>query len=232
MPRAQVLSSVYAQKPGSTTDPKSSLTNLNDSKFMTRYIIEQEVRHTLEIKKSQFITWLRAVDDREQAMAFLDEAKQAYPDARHHCWAYVMGHSANSQTAAMSDDGEPSGTAGKPMLNVLQHKPVNNVMVIVIRYFGGIKLGAGGLVRAYSQAVEQAFGKAELQPIVEKSALRVFTDFANEQWLRHQVKLVSGNIENIQYGQDVEIQVLIPKEECGSFYAALNARGVTFNIKE
>ena len=135
---------------------------------MSRYQLTAPVRHTLEIKKSQFITWLLPLESKQQGKEYLQQARDEYPDARHHCWAYVMGDSPNSLTAAMSDDGEPSGTAGKPMLNVLQHKPVNNVMAIVIRYFGGIKLGAGGLVRAYSQAVEQAFSMAELTPIIEQ----------------------------------------------------------------
>jgi len=199
---------------------------------MTRYIIANEVRHTLEIKKSQFITWVKAIDNREQAMSYLAEAKQAYPDARHHCWAYVMGDSVNSQTAAMSDDGEPSGTAGKPMLNVLQHKPVNNVMVIVIRYFGGIKLGAGGLVRAYSQAVEQAFGMAELIPIVKTTDLDITSDFANEQWIRHQLTQVNGQVLDVQYSQNVMINSRLPQEHFKGLCAKLNARGIDFKIPE
>ena len=193
---------------------------------MTRFVMTNEVKKNLEVKKSDFITWLKAVDSREQAMAYLQQAKDAYPDARHHCWAYIMGDSANSQTAAMSDDGEPSGTAGKPMLNVLQHKPVNNVMAIVIRYFGGIKLGAGGLVRAYSQAVEQAFGEAELEPVVVKSEHRLRLDFAQEQWIRHQLSLLKGQVIEIDYSNDVKMTVALPQAHDETFIEQLNSKSI------
>lgn len=98
-------------------------------------------QHKLDIKKSRFIAWAEKVTNRQEAMAFLERSKQTYPDAGHHCWAYQLGHPQSPISAAMSDDGEPSGTAGKPILNVLQHKNIGDVMVIVIRYFGGIKLG-------------------------------------------------------------------------------------------
>lgn len=193
---------------------------------MTRFQLAEETRHTLEIKKSQFITWLKAIDSREEAMAYLAEAKAQYPDARHHCWAYVMGDNPNSMTAAMSDDGEPSGTAGKPMLNVLQHKPVNNAMAIVIRYFGGIKLGAGGLVRAYSQAVEQCYTLAPLQEIVPMSVRFVSVDFAQEQWFRHQLDSLHGKIINCEYQQDVALEFQIPDAHLDELAATLAPKNI------
>ena len=197
---------------------------------MTRYIFAEEVRNTLDIKKSQFITWVKKIESREEAMSYLEEAKRTYPDARHHCWAYVMGDTANSQTAAMSDDGEPSGTAGKPMLNVLQHKPVNDVMVIVIRYFGGIKLGAGGLVRAYSQAVEQAFSLGKLTPVIKTLCLDIEADFANEQWVRHLLARHDGEVLDVSYGQKVMIKIRVPESSHGEFCASLDARGIGFTF--
>ena len=193
---------------------------------MSRFVITNEVRKNLEVKKSDFITWLKAIDSREQAMAYLQEARDAYPDARHHCWAYVMGGSPNSQTAAMSDDGEPSGTAGKPMLNVLQHKPVNNVMAIVIRYFGGIKLGAGGLVRAYSQAVEQAFSEAALEVVVLKQQHQLTLDFALEQWVRHLLGLHQGQVVNLDYSNSVTMLVELPQSESAAFIAQLQSKNI------
>ena len=198
---------------------------------MTLFRVQSEVRHTLEIKKSQFITWLKSVQSRQEAMAYLEQAKQAYPDARHYCFAYVMGQSANSMTAAMSDDGEPSGTAGKPMLNVLQHKPVCNVMAIVIRYFGGTKLGAGGLVRAYSQAVEQAYGLAQLEEIIETLAIKVQCDFAEEQWLRHQLSQVEGEIESVDYDQAVAFVLTLPKSQITPFCQQLDSRSIHYELK-
>ncbi|CAG0912002.1 unnamed protein product, partial [Cyprideis torosa] len=109
------------------------------------FVPASRVEHELVVNKSRFIAWIAPASDREQAMALLDEARLAYPDARHHCWAYVLGNPSNAASAAANDDGEPAGTAGKPILNVIQHKAIGNIMVVVIRYFGGIKLGAGGL---------------------------------------------------------------------------------------
>ncbi|MBU2883635.1 YigZ family protein [Psychrosphaera sp. B3R10] len=199
---------------------------------MTQFAITNEVHKTLEIKKSQFICWLKTVDSREDAMAFLAIAKQTYPDARHHCWAYIMGANAQSQTAAMSDDGEPSGTAGKPILNVLQHKPVNNIMAIVIRYFGGIKLGAGGLVRAYSQSVEQAFGEAELAPIVPVDSFTAKFDFAQEQWVRHQLDLLNGTILDVEYAESVTMTGLIPSEGLQQLQNAIASKSIDLVIDE
>ena len=197
-----------------------------------RYQLIEPVKNTLEIKKSQFITWLVPISDRADGMKWLQEAKLQYPDARHHCWAYVIGDSPNSQSAAMSDDGEPSGTAGKPMLNVLQHKPTNNVMAIVIRYFGGIKLGAGGLVRAYSQAVEQSYQLASLQPVVERTGIAVTVPFSDEQWLRHQCQLLSGTIEDVLYSNQVLITLELPKDNIDALCALLVAKSFQFKINE
>ncbi len=114
----------------------------------------QFIETETEVKKSRFIARATKVTDRQSAIAFVEQAKQDYPGARHHCWAYLLGNPASASSAAANDAGEPSGTAGKPILNVIQHKGVGDVIVVVIRYFGGIKLGAGGLVRAYSGAAE------------------------------------------------------------------------------
>jgi len=97
------------------------------------------------VKKSRFIARVVPIGSREDALAAVAVAKRDYPDARHHCWAYLLGEPGDARSAGMSDDGEPAGTAGKPILNVLQHGKFGDVLVVVIRYFGGIKLGAGGL---------------------------------------------------------------------------------------
>lgn len=193
---------------------------------MNRFTLTETVKHTLEVKKSQFITWLLPLESKQQAKAYLQQAKEEYPDARHHCWAYVMGDSPNSMTAAMSDDGEPSGTAGKPMLNVLQHKPVNNVMAIVIRYFGGTKLGAGGLVRAYSQAVEQTYGLATLEEVIAKEVLCISVDFASEQWLRHIADKHHGEIIDTQYSTRVDMTVSFPNDQLDLVNQVLDSRGI------
>ena len=137
----------------------------------------EEQRFELEIKNSLFITTLRRTKGRDQAKAFIDEMKQRYPDANHNCWAFVAGAPNNVHLWDQSDDGEPKGTAGKPMLNVLQHGDVGEICAVVTRYFGGIKLGAGGLVRAYSQAVQEALDQAQLSQIFPRVPVTIAVSY-------------------------------------------------------
>ncbi|WKK12260.1 YigZ family protein [Rhodococcus ruber] len=125
---------------------------------------EPDVVAETEIKHSRFLAVLRRVDSDTAALAFVEEQRRLYPDARHHCWAFVVGDEPAHRAERSSDDGEPGGTAGVPMLQVLHHRDLVNVAVVVTRWFGGIKLGAGGLVRAYSGAVAVAVDAATLVP--------------------------------------------------------------------
>ncbi|MDH6283352.1 putative YigZ family protein [Rhodococcus sp. LBL1] len=118
-------------------------------------VVETEVKH------SRFIAVLRRVDTPADAQEFVDEQRRLYPDARHHCWAFVTGNEPSDRAERSSDDGEPGGTAGVPMLQVLRARELVDVAAVVTRYFGGIKLGAGGLVRAYSGAVAVAADAAQ-----------------------------------------------------------------------
>lgn len=177
---------------------------------MSYDIPDKQHETLLEVKKSKFYGCANYVDSREAAMVFLAGVKQRYPDARHHCWAYLLGNPAQPTSAAMSDDGEPSGTAGKPILNVLQHKPVGDIMIVVARYFGGIKLGAGGLVRAYSGAAQQTMETLPVKTRIPLETILVTTDFAQEQFLRHWVSTVSGEVEACEYTHVVTLTVAIP----------------------
>lgn len=171
----------------------------------------------LEIKKSRFIAWAERVNDRKEAMAFLQRARDEYPDARHHCWAYQIGNPKSPSNAAMSDDGEPSGTAGKPILNVLQHKDIGDVMVIVIRYFGGIKLGAGGLVRAYSGAAEKVMSELPIEQHIVEIEKTVEVAFAKEQLVRHWLTQNNGRVIDIKYSQNVTMTVAIAEPNVEQF---------------
>lgn len=142
-------------------------------------------------------------------MQALDEVKLAFPDARHHCWAYLIGDPAMPLTVAMSDDGEPSGTAGKPILNVLQHKDVGDILLVVVRYFGGIKLGAGGLVRAYSQAAQQAMDAITTQRRRILAPHLVRGDYALEQGLRHWLDVHGGEMRDVEYTNEVLFSIVI-----------------------
>ncbi|MDO4467644.1 MAG: YigZ family protein [Bacillota bacterium] len=119
--------------------------------------IKEDCINTIEIKKSKFITYLHRTDNEEDAKEFLKRVKKEHPSATHHCTAMIIGDMMRS-----NDDGEPSQTAGHPMLDVLIHHEMNDIIAVVVRYFGGIKLGTGGLVRAYSGSVQEALKVATL----------------------------------------------------------------------
>jgi uncharacterized YigZ family protein len=125
-----------------------------------------------EVKRSRFIAVLRRVGRAAEAQDFLDEQRRRYPDARHHCWAYIAGDEPSERAERAGDDGEPGGTAGVPMLQVLRTRGLIDVAVVVTRYFGGVKLGAGGLVRAYSGAVAAVVDAA---PLIGRERLELLT---------------------------------------------------------
>ena len=184
---------------------------------MTYPVPAKQVETLYEIKKSKFIACAGFANSRESAMALLESVKQQYPDARHHCWAYVFGNPNAPSSAAMADDGEPSGTAGKPILNVLQHKDIGDIMIIVTRYFGGIKLGAGGLVRAYSAAAQQAIDALEVRQEIKLESLSVDIDFKHEQFVRHLVEQAKGKIANCSYKSSVMIDIELPLDALDDF---------------
>ncbi len=185
-----------------------------------------------EVKKSRFIARATKVCDRQEALAFVEQAKQAFPDARHHCWAYVLGNPMSAASAAMSDAGEPSGTAGKPILNVIQHKGVGDVIVVVIRYFGGIKLGAGGLVRAYSGAAEAAMSALPVAQAVAMSQFSVRMDFAKEQLMRHWLAQHQGLMESVEYGAQVVMGLNVPVKVQDELTAFCAAQGLELESRE
>lgn len=172
--------------------------------------ITSSAESTYEVKRSKFIAYGCNVRDRGQALQALATRRKAYPDARHHCWAYLIGSPQQASTMAMSDDGEPSGTAGKPILNVLQHGEVGNIMVVVSRYFGGVKLGAGGLVRAYSSATQQLITTLETTEHIAQSSVSIECVYSQEQFLRHLLSEFSATISNLKYEQNVILTISVP----------------------
>jgi len=193
-----------------------------DSFFTPARTLERE----LEVKKSRFIARATTVNSREAALAFVEAVRADYPDARHHCWAYLIGNPATAASAAMSDDGEPGGTAGKPILNVIQHKGIGDVIVVVTRYFGGIKLGAGGLVRAYSGATQQVLADLPLVEHRPQREYRLRFDFSREQPLRHWAEQHGAELLSIDYGQQVEARLAVPEEHRETFEAFLGAQDI------
>jgi uncharacterized YigZ family protein len=177
------------------------------------------------IHRSRFLAALRPVATRAAALAELDRIRATHPDATHHCYAYLVGSPASGQ-AAMSDDGEPSGTAGRPIFSVIGHKGVGDVLVVVTRYFGGIKLGAGGLVRAYSAAAEAVASQMVVVDRVEQTRMTLHLDFADEQPVRHWCAVHGARIEAVEYGEAVRMVLEVPREAIAALQALAAARGI------
>jgi len=160
-----------------------------------------------EIKRSRFITDIGHTENKNDALAFIEQVRLSQPEARHHCWAYIAGHPETSIQRGCSDDGEPQGTAGKPMLNVLQHKGIGEITVVVSRYFGGIKLGAGGLVRAYSSSVQQAIEALPLIRRVTVVPAILHIPFPLESSVRRLLDGLHITIKQSLYQNDVELHI-------------------------
>lgn len=193
-------------------------------------IPSEQASAEIEIKKSRFIAYAKGISSREEGMQWLDELKSKYPDARHHCWAYLLGNPSCAANAGMGDDGEPSGTAGKPILNVLQHKGVGDIMIVVVRYFGGVKLGAGGLTRAYGQAAQAVMEVLPTEQQVEKTLVLVNCDFSQEQQVRHWLQQSQGEILNTDYQQQVFIEAEVPSDSITSFQSSMQAMGCQLTL--
>ena len=183
----------------------------------TYTILADTIESSTEEKNSEFLTFLHPVTSREEAMVHVDFYRKQYPDAAHVCWAYVIGNTRQPQTQAFSDDGEPSGTAGKPMLHVLTERDVGNSLAIVVRYFGGVKLGAGALVRAYSGAVSAAVNIAQLVAVTPSVQIQVAVDFARETKIRHLVALYQGQILQVDYATQVTLAISLAAAQAQQF---------------
>ena len=168
-----------------------------------------------EEKKSRFIATLRPVNSIEEAASFIEEMKKRYWDARHNCSAYVIGR--NNEITRCSDDGEPSGTAGRPMLEVLTGADLHNAAVVVTRYFGGTLLGTGGLVRAYTQAVKE--GIANSVSAVERDGERLMLglEYGDVDRVLNYLKTKGLSLENSDYGADVTMELIVAAEKADDF---------------
>src|SRR6478736_6224430 len=175
-------------------------------------------RHSeLVVKKSRFIGCVQPVADRAGAQAVVQSLRVAHPAAAHVCWALMAG----GQSAA-NDDGEPGGTAGRPMLEVLRHQDLDGVLATVVRYWGGVKLGAGGLVRAYTDAVAQALLTAEKVPLVKLKTLRCVLPYALEGMVRRELELAGAQLLGMQHGAQVELQFGLAEDAAVALVARLN----------
>ena len=183
---------------------------------MTEYYIPtRESEATFVEKRSEFIGHVWRVESEEEARAHIEATKKKHYDARHNCWCYIIRGGA----VRYSDDGEPQGTAGQPMLNVFQREGVENVCCVVTRYFGGILLGAGGLVRAYTQSAKDALDAAGISVVRRWVAMEVPCTYGQFESVRREVLSFDGVVENVDYGADVVLSALLPEERAEEFAA-------------
>lgn len=174
-----------------------------------------------EINRSRFITTVACTPSIEVARAFVGTVRADFADAAHNCWAYLIGPPGSTGQVGYSDDGEPHGTAGKPMLTVLQHCGVGDITAVVTRYFGGILLGKGGLVRAYCGGVKLALETLPLSQYVPLTELMVVIDYASVTPVQHLLPAFEGEILAVEYGADVSYRLRLPEEQVMSLQQAL-----------
>lgn len=178
------------------------------------------VHHELVIKKSRFIACVQPMDGRAGAQNVVAALHAEHPGAAHVCWALLAG----GQSAAV-DDGEPSGTAGRPMLEVLRHQDLEGVLATVVRYFGGVKLGAGGLVRAYTDAVAQALLSAHKLPLQRMQTLACCVPYALEGMVRRELDASSASLLDVEHAAVVTLRFKLPEGAAAALRHRLNEAG-------
>ena len=162
-------------------------------------------------KKSRFIATVRPVESENEAVSFINETKKKYWDARHNCSAFVIGK--RQELTRCSDDGEPTGTAGRPMLDVLLKENIHNAAVVVTRYFGGVLLGTGGLVRAYQQATKAGLSASEIIEKKEGAVLFIRTDYTGIGRLQYLLAQEKITVMDTAYEADVLVKAVIPEND-------------------
>ncbi len=175
------------------------------------------------IKRSRFIAAAGRASTPEQAKTFISDIKAEFPDATHHCWAFNAGAPGSTDRVGMSDAGEPHGTAGRPMLNVLMHADVGEIVVVVTRYFGGVKLGTGGLVRAYAGMVQKVL--ASLPKMVKTAFVqgRITCEYADHQAVQNALQGVEAQTVEERFEADVTLDVKVDSARLETFRKQLNA---------
>lgn len=168
------------------------------------------VQHELEVKRSRFIATVGRAGSRAEAEAFVAAVRQQFPDATHNAYAYIAGQPGSTGDVACSDDGEVAGTAGRPMLNLLQHSGLAQIVAVVSRYYGGTLLGTGGLVRAYSDALKTALLALPTESCVALTRARIAFDFALEAAVRRELARVAAEVLQQDYRETVVLQIQLP----------------------
>lgn len=176
--------------------------------------VDKEFEELIVIQKSKFITTLVPISSQEDAIEKLNKIKKKYSDATHNCYAYISSENALEQK--FSDDGEPQGTAGVPILEVLKKRNIYMTLAVVTRYFGGIKLGASGLVGAYSSCVASAIDKAEIVEYKISNSLLIEIDYSIYKKVQEAIEANDGQVQNIDYSDVVKLECVVPVENFNS----------------
>lgn len=196
--------------------------------------VEQEASAEIVEKKSRFIAELYPVVSEEEALGILEKVKKRYWDARHHCWAFVIGE--EQPLERCSDDGEPSGTAGKPILEVIRGAQLRNVLIVVTRYFGGTLLGTGGLVRAYTSSSKAAVEAADVVVKIAGYKLKIQTDYTGLGKIQYLLAQKGIEIVESEYAENVVLTILIAKDDeqglIKELTEATNAQAVIERVEE
>lgn len=182
---------------------------------MEKFIIKEGGQGEIVEKKSRFIATVLPIDTEEEALQYIEKIKKKYWDARHNCFAFVIG--SNNEIQRFSDDGEPQGTAGKPILETLLNENLHNTLIVVTRYFGGTLLGTGGLVRAYGQSSKEGIRNSVIQKVCEGISFKLTVDYNSIG----KIKYIMGQMEitdaQEEYGQNVVLSILMKKDEYNEF---------------
>lgn len=175
-------------------------------------LAKPESAHVTQLveRKSRFLTQCIHAGSPEQARAFVERVRREHADASHNCWAFVAGAPGDTARVGSSDDGEPHGTAGRPMLHILLHSGIGEICAVVSRWFGGIKLGTGGLVRAYQEAVAQNLATLPHTPKLEFAKMLIELDYGPAESLRREMQSLGAKIENEEYSHNVRLTLSLP----------------------
>lgn len=184
-------------------------------------ILAGEVRVEQTIDRSRFLATVSPVETVSEAQGLVEGLRGEFPEATHHCWAYLVGPPGSTAQVGMSDDGEPHGTAGRPMLDVLQHCGLGDVAAVVTRWYGGTKLGKGGLVRAYGGTVGLALGDAETSQRTRWTALTLRMTYAQVSAVQHRYPAHEVEVLDETFAADVTHHVRLPEDCRAAFEASI-----------
>ncbi len=189
--------------------------------------LTEEYIHEIEIKKSRFICHMNYVKDEKAAQAYIAQINGQHKAATHNCTAYKCG-----AHIKVDDDGEPTGTAGLPMLEVLNHHDFDHICVVVTRYFGGTKLGAGGLIRAYAKSVSEAIKTAPVQTLVPGNKIRIKTSYSDTKPVEYYLETSKLQLENKEYEMDVRYTLLVDEKQYEDVCTKMNDINHLIEVKE